>query len=479
MTAQPVSKKSFSLFAVSRWSLRLRLSLFFAVFLALAWAFAALLAWKESREYIDEFFDSQQMLFAKRLASADFGSLTDRLPGAKAALRGSPEAEKGKLEDDALGFAVFTHEGELVLSDGENGDDFLFDASCNGFTETTTYGSNDVWRIVWLTSPDSRFKVAVGQELDYREDMAFDMLVKQLAPWVLLLPVLLGGMFWMLSRELAPLRGLAKELERRRPDDTAALTVAGVPSEVLPLAQALNALFARIAQMLVRERAFISDAAHELRTPLTALRIQAEVAGMPGADEGARKHALNKLLAGIDRSTQLVEQLLTLSRLEAMHEAQRSEERSSGALCLGEVDWSCLVDEALLEHRPRMEQKSLSVTCTLVENPTPVRGYPMLVALVLRNLFDNAVKYTPAGGEIHIRLERQAFVMENTGPGVPDSFLPRLGERFARPPGQAETGSGLGLSIAKRAAELSGLVLHCDNTIHGGHSGFTVSIRIS
>ncbi|MDL2210794.1 two-component system sensor histidine kinase QseC [Desulfovibrio sp. OttesenSCG-928-O18] len=456
------------------WSLRLRFSLFFSILLVLAWLLAALMAWKECRDYADEFFDTQQILFAKRLATADFGSLTDRLPSTRSALRENKDAQRGKFEDDALCFAVFTAAGDRLLTDGENGDDIIFAKNTHGFVNTTIYGSNDPWRIVWLTSPDGRYVVAVGQEVDYRDDLALDMLMEQIFPWAMLMPVLLLGMFWMLSRELAPLRGVAQNLETRAPEDTGTLETAGVPSEVRPLVTALNSLFARIGDMLARERAFISDAAHELRTPLTALRIQAEVARMATDDTEARQHALGNLLQGIDRSTQLVEQLLTLSRLESLRDLRLE----STELVAGPLDWASLLAEAVLEHAPKAERKNITLECAVADELRPVQGYSPLATLLLRNLLDNAVKYTPEGGHIAVALETDSVTIENSGPGVPDSFIPKLGERFARPPGQKEPGSGLGLSIAKRAAALGGMRLTLRNRI-GDEGGFMARIDFS
>ena len=458
-----------------RWSLRLRFFLLFCILALAAWLVAAGLAWWESRRYIDEFFDTQQMLFAKRLASADFSSLTNRLPGTKNALRGSKHAQKGKLEDDALAFAVFSRNGTVLLTDGQNGEDFVFDQWANGFVNTKIYGSDDLWRIVWLTAADGERLVAVGQELDYREDMAFDMLQRQLVPWILFLPVVAGGMLWMLSRELAPLRSVARKLESRAAEQTNALDETGLPSEVLPLVSALNSLFLRIADMMARERAFISDAAHELRTPLTALRVQAEVAGLAEEDADARRQALDKLLHGIDRCSRLMEQLLTLSRLESMQENTSATGGFAG-LSIGTPDWPALLEECLQSHRDRAAQKGIAVEYSIRETPLPTLGYPALITLVLRNLLDNAIKYTPAGGRITISLDKRELVIGNSGLGVPDSFVPRLGERFARPPGHTEPGSGLGLSIAKRAAALNNLKLALANASENGDSGFTARV---
>lgn len=439
--------------------------------MVVAWGIALLLAWKECSEHIDEFYDTQQMLFAKRLASANLGTLTDRLPSTQSVFKGDQKAEKGVFEDDALAFAVFRRNGELVLTDGQKGDNIVFQNKLTGFTEAPLFGSPEPWRIVWLYSVDGDFIVAVGQEVDFRDDMAMDMLQKLVSPWILLVPMLFVGFIWILSKELAPLHELTHLLENRQADDTSSLRLRRVPSEIRFTVKALNSLFLRVGALLTRERAFISDAAHELRTPLTALRVQTEVAGLSKNDHAALERALGKMLQGIDRSALLVDQLLTLSRLESLQDIGSSE------LTYCKIDWPSMLDEIVMEHRARAEKKGIDLKSVMSEEPDPFTGYPMLLTLLLRNLCDNAVKHTPEGGDISIRLDRHQLVIENSGPGIPESFVPLLGERFARPPGQSSPGSGLGLSIAKRAAAINGLHLSLQNRLDG--SGFVAQITFS
>ncbi|CAI2085673.1 quorum sensing histidine kinase QseC [Serratia bockelmannii] len=445
---------------MKRLSLRLRLILIFSLLALLTWCTASVVAWVMSRNTINEVFDTQQMLFAKRLATANLGDLL-----ADESARSLPKTKKlvhhgkrGEQDDDALAFAIFDRDGKMLLNDGENGADFLFDGEREGFTDGERKGDDDSWRLVWLTSPDGRYRIVVGQEWDYRRDMALGMVTGQLVPWLATLPVLMLLIALMVGRELRPLRAVAAGLRRRAPDDATPLDARQVPTEVRPLVDALNALFARINALLVRERRFTSDAAHELRSPLAALRVQTEVVQLAGDDAPMREHALDNLTVGIDRATRLVDQLLTLSRLDSLSDLAE----------LAPIDWNDLVTMTLAEQDRQAHAAGVTLRYEHRGTPPPRQGETLLLSLLLRNLLDNAVRYTPQGGVVTVTLSERSLTVEDDGPGVTAEHLARLGERFYRPPGQEQTGSGLGLSIVQRIAGLHGLQISFANRSAGG-----------
>lgn len=445
---------------MKRLNLRLRLILIFSLLALLTWSTASVVAWVMSRNTINEVFDTQQMLFAKRLATANLGDLL-----ADESARSLPKTKKlvhhgkrGEQDDDALAFAIFDRQGKMLLNDGENGADFLFDGEREGFTDGERKGDDDSWRLVWLTSPDGRYRIVVGQEWDYRRDMALGMVTGQLVPWLATLPVLMLLIALMVGRELRPLRAVAAGLRRRAPDDATPLDARQVPTEVRPLVDALNALFARINALLVRERRFTSDAAHELRSPLAALRVQTEVVQLAGDDAPMREHALDNLTVGIDRATRLVDQLLTLSRLDSLSDLAE----------LTPIDWNDLVTMTLAEQDRQAHAAGVTLRYEHRGTPPPRQGETLLLSLLLRNLLDNAVRYTPQGGVVTVTLSERSLTVEDDGPGVTAEHLARLGERFYRPPGQEQTGSGLGLSIVQRIAGLHGLQISFANRSAGG-----------
>ncbi|WON77889.1 quorum sensing histidine kinase QseC [Serratia sp. UGAL515B_01] len=441
-------------------SLRLRLIFIFSMLAIFTWCAASAVAWMITRHSINEVFDTQQMLFAKRLATTNLGGrLTAQneqsLPKNKTILH---HGKRGEQEEDALAFAVFSREGKMLLNDGENGTDFLFDGKSEGFIDSKLKGDSDSWRLLWLNSPDDRYRIVVGQEWEYRQDMALDMVTGQLVPWLVTLPILMLLMALMVGRELRPLREVATGLRHRAPDDASLLDVQQVPTEVRPLVDALNTLFARINIMLLRERRFTSDAAHELRSPLTALRVQTEVVQLAGDDTQMREHAVKNLTVGIDRATRLVDQLLTLSRLDSFSDLDDLES----------VDWRQLVTATFEEQDHIAHAAGITLRYEQQGEPSQLLGQRLLLSLLVRNLLDNAVRYTPAGGSVTVTLTARQLKIEDDGPGVTDEHLARLGERFYRPPGQEQTGSGLGLSIVQLIASLHGLQVSFANRPEGG-----------
>ena len=437
-----------------RLSLRVRLTLLFCLLALTAWLVASVAAWQQTTHKLDKLFDTQQMLFAKRLLAMDLNDV----PAPLRQVRPPEKVRHGHLDDDALAFAIYSRDGKLLLHDGENGQDIPYHYRRDGFSNGQLNDDNDAWRLLWLTAPDGRYRIVVGQEWEYREEMAMDIVTSQLTPWLVALPLMLLCLVLLLSRELRPLKNLARTLNQRAPDTTDMLPTHAIPSEVRPLLDALNSLFARTQQMMARERRFTSDAAHELRTPLAALKVQAEVAQLSWNDAEGQQRALSQLHTGIDRATRLVDQLLTLSRLDSLDNLADVEQ-----IALADLLQSAVMDIDAAAHRAGI---ALHLVIDAPEVTRP--GQPLLLSLLVLNLLDNAVRYSPRGSRIDVMLEQRCFTVRDNGPGIPLQALPRLGERFYRPPGQEEPGSGLGLSIVKRIATLHNMTVTVDNAADGG-----------
>ena len=437
-----------------RLSLKLRLTLLFLALSLTAWFAASLVAWQQTRDTLDKLFDTQQMLFAKRLLTMDL----DEIRAPERMRKVPKKAKHGRLDDDALAFAIYSPDGRMVLNDGENGRDIPYHYRRDGFDNGQLNDDNDEWRFLWLTAPDGKYRVVVGQEHEYRQEMALDVVRSQFTPWLVALPIMLLVLIVLLSRELRPLKKLSQTLRARTPDATDRLATQGVPIEVRPVVDALNQLFARTQAMMARERRFTSDAAHELRSPLTALKVQTEVAQLSLDDPQAQAKALTQLHAGIDRASRLVEQLLTLSRLDSLESLDDVEP----------LNMADLLQSVVMDSYHPAQQAGIEIRLNILDPQVTRTGQQLLLSLLVRNLLDNAVRYSPRGSRVEVTLDTHSVIVRDNGPGIAPDALTRIGERFYRPPGQDQTGSGLGLSIVKRIAALHRMTVTLGNGQDGG-----------
>lgn len=425
-------------------SLKLRLILFFLIIAGAVWAASGVLAWLESREQTDEFFDTYQLMLARQLATADWSNIK---PGTQKSIDKIIDKleDDGDEEDEAIGLAVFDSHGNMVFHDNENGRHFRY-APASGFVDQMIDEEDEMWRIVWVTSTDGRYAVAVGQEIEFRHDIALEMIEATFIPWICGLGILLVAIVGLISKEFLPLKKLAQNIAERESDNLAPLEENGVPKEVLPLVRAMNALLAKIADMLQRERSFIADSAHELRSPLTALKVQLDVAELADDDKQVQQAALSNLREGIERSSRLVEQMLALSKLDASHQAEAEEE----------LNWGLIIGNAVEEQQAAAQAKNISLNVSCGKPVFLAKGQSFLWSLLLRNLLDNAIRYSGEGAVINVELNADELKVSNNKTALDNQYLPRLGERFFRPAGQQARGSGLGLSIVGKIAALHG-----------------------
>jgi two-component system, OmpR family, sensor kinase len=293
--------------------------------------------------------------------------------------------------------------------------------------------------------------IQVGQALGVREARAARLALRTLAPFGVLMPVLALLVWWIVGRSLEPLKAVTRLVEARRPDTLEPLPAAGLPVEVQPLVVALNELLARLRTALEHERAFIADAAHELRSPLTALDLQMQTLAS-AADEPGRARALEQLRSGVLRANRLVEQMLSLAR------QQRGPAAAAERVSL--VD---LALELIEESLPLADRRHIDLGLEHAE-PVAIQGDADAVRVLLRNLLDNALRYTPDGGQVDVLVRREqaaagmTAVLEvvDTGPGIPEPERARVFDRFYRVPGTASSGSGIGLALVRTIAKRHG-----------------------
>ena len=423
-------------------SLQRRLLLVLLLCAPLAWGIALLVSANRTRHEVNEFFDTSIIRLARQVQATLLKADT---AGPLSSAQEGPAGE-ADLRDAAI--AVWNARGELQLVDRE-GARLPYRPEAAGFVELMLDG--DAWDVYYLQSPNGDWLVAAGQRSYERDEVVWNLVLSHLLPWLLVLPVLLGAMAWGVRRALAPVRGLTAELRSRDADDLQPVPVDHAPRELQPLLAAMNGLFARVETTLARERRFTADAAHELRTPLAVLRAQWDVLRR-AADPAERELAQARLGAGLDRMDRLVTQMLALSRLEATERLPRT----------APVAWVPIVEQVMGDVLALAERRHIELACHWPppgKPAFPLQGDADLLAVLLRNLLDNAVRYAPQGSTVALHFDAGELRVENEGPALPAPVLAHLGERFHRMDGQAESGSGLGVSIARRIAALHGLAL--------------------
>lgn len=334
-----------------------------------------------------------------------------------------------------------------------------------GFSTVKT--SEGRWRVYGVASPTRVIQVA--QLMSVRRHQAIQLVMKTLVPFAFAVPILAILVWFAVGHTLEPLKRLADSVKARRVGALEPLPHAQLPDEVQPLVAALNDLLGRLTGALGRERAFMADAAHELRTPLTALHLQLDALAHAGTDR-ERAEAMDRLSAGVQRSIRLVEQLLSLARQEPRAEPAHSR------IALDE-----LARDVVAELVPLADARGIDLGIAQAQ-PAPILGERDAIATLVRNLVDNAVRYTPPGGRVDVSVMRpeagsvQLKVLDN-GSGIAPQERSRVFDRFYRQPGVDAPGSGLGLAIVKAIADAHGAEIELGEAEPG--VGLSVTVRFS
>lgn len=303
--------------------------------------------------------------------------------------------------------------------------------------------AQDTWRLFGMRLKQPELQVIVGENLNVREELLKKVLYNLLWPFLLLLPVI-AGVLWMVVRQgLQPIRLLTGTVASRRPDSLEAISVVSVPSEVRPLIDELNKLFLRIASALDNEKRFTANAAHELRTPLAALKTHAQVIELNASEK--IRGSVAQMLKSIDRSTHLLEQLLTLSRAEAS---------INQGIALQPVNLTAVARGQLAEMTQAAIDKKIVPAFSSGNDNCMVKGDEALLYVVVRNLVDNAISYATGGGSVNISVDcvhgTARLIVSDDGPGIPEEQFELMQQRFQRGEHSGRQGAGLGLYIVRQ-----------------------------
>lgn len=299
------------------------------------------------------------------------------------------------------------------------------------------------WRFYVVKAKNETIQVA--QSIRLRKNTIKETAISLMASQLVFIPVLVLLIFLAIRKALFPLFALRQDIENRQSTDLKPFEVDNLPDEMKPLVQSLNMFMDKVSSMVSVLKRFTSDAAHELRTPITSLKLQLAVLEQSTSSE-EKDVAIQHLKSGINRSEQLVSQLLTLARLEPENHSRRT----------GVVDLQKLIKECFEELLPLAREKSIDLGLDKADH-NEINGVQTEVKILMINIIENAIRYTPVGGTIDVSLlnlnDKVVFEVKDTGPGIPDSDFERVFERFYRGENQHIQGSGLGLSIVKEIAD--------------------------
>ncbi len=409
-------------------SLRARLLWFLLAAIVLTASAQAVIAYQAAHAEADIIFDYHMQQMALALRSG--------LP-----VNGAASTEPSSADGQATDFVVqvWTADGLQVF---RSADTPLPERGVLGFSDVPANGTT--YRVFSMQSRSQIIQVA--QDMAPRREMARTLALRTVAPIAVMAPLLMMLVWWVVNASMVPVARARLQVAQRRADQLTEISEAGLPEEIRPLVHELNLLFGRLSLAFDAQKSFVADAAHELRSPLAALKLQVQGLRSAGSD-ASRELAVARLSAGIDRATRLVEQLLVLARQQASAANGVKTER---------VSLANIVRQELIDATSSAQAHGLDIGLAHADEGD-VAGQPEALRILVRNLVDNALKYTPNGGKIDLEVrhagDRTVLGIDDSGPGIAESDRARVLDRFYRVEGTQAPGSGLGLAIVDAIAE--------------------------
>lgn len=421
------------------------------------WIATAAFVWFEAKHEVDELLDAHLAQSAALLVVQQSATPDDDEP-----LLDAPTLHKYAHR---VAYQVFD-ENRLVMHSPNVAHTPMAEHK-QGF-ETLTLADGKSWRIFAAPGRNRDVQIYVAERVDSRDEILRAVMMGLLPPLTIALPFLLIGLWWNVRSGLQPLQRLRQALLKRDTQTLTPVSLPNAPQEVQPMLDALNDLLQRLARRIETERRFTADAAHELRTPIAAIRAQAQVALTSAADDNVRQKALQDTILGCDRASRVVEQLLTMARVESPQTVASEPFRLDQ-----------LARQVMADLTPDALRRGQTLEL-LAPEPLQVNGHSTLWQILLRNLIDNALRYSPDGSVVRIdaqRLDssRVQVTVQDSGAGLSSEDMDRLGERFFRVLGTEATGSGLGWSIVRHVAYLQKVDVQVSKSAELG--GLQVTLR--
>jgi two-component system OmpR family sensor kinase len=425
-------------------SLRIRLLLLLGAEIIVAALLQFFASYEAAMHEANKLFDYHLQQMASALQDSDFQD---------------PGWQRHARNDDGFDVAIqiWSDEGYPAYQSG--GSPFPFRQEHPGFSMVTMKDGD--WR-VYTQKAEGR-TIQVAQRMEARRDRASSLALQTVSPTIPVSLLSLLAIWGVISAAISPLNRIGRELAKRHAGSLAPVSEAGVPKEVSRLTSELNSLLGRLEHALESQQRFVADAAHELRSPLTALKLQVQTL-MRARDEQAREQGAQRLLGGIDRASRLVEQLLALARQDPLLQTAAARPVKLLAcleLAAGDVAPFAAAKDIEVQYDGGRDMEAPEV-------PGDAEGWRVLI----RNLLDNAVRYTPEHGSVRISLSARdgagMLAIEDSGPGISEQDRARVFDRFYRIPGTAPGGSGLGLAIVKAIADRHGASVELAEASLGG-----------
>ncbi len=452
--------------------------LFLSLFIiaALATGSSALWSYDDAQHEVEELFDAQLAEFSRVLAKLVENEASalegEWVSGNVLALLNDnddddngEEMTYGHKYEKKISYQILDSNGEL-LARSASAPDYPIEKHTPGYSNFND--GEHHWRLFMLIAPDSGLRFIVSERDDVRGEYIDRILIRVITPMLLSFPVMMLLVWLAIRLGFQPLTRLGKSLAQREVNNLSPIDPGGVPTEIHALVTSINDLLQKLQNSFIREKRFTADAAHELRTPLAALQIHVENALQAG-EQQERTASLEKVLSGVHRMTHVIQQLLTLSRLEP--DVVTLDNQTFNLVAVAR--------ETLSELAPLAIRKHINLSLQPGSDSCQIQGDPAPMMILVRNLVDNAIRYIPVAGVIVVSIESHAgccrLRVSDNGPGIPAAIHDKVFERFFRAPESGEEGSGLGLSIVQRIVDLYQARLELTTGLDG--SGLSVVIN--
>lgn len=448
------------------YSIKQRLLITLLLIVTVTWFSIALINYNDSRKEIETLFDAHLVQSAKVLLSMvdqelyEDSGITAEDKNENHDTDSLNEIERHLYKhkyEKLLAFQINIKRDKFSFNSVEAPDQPLSDGK-DGFLNRNINGTE--WRVFTLHDPANIITVKVAEPHSVRADLIDAIALHLLIPLIVGLPIISLLIWYIVGVVLRPLNRIAEEIQQRNSNQLDLVSEYSTPYEIRPIINALNRLFYRLSKVMKTEKQFTANAAHELRTPLAGLKAQIQTALLT-QDETRRQHAMQNLLKGIDKMTRTVEQLLDLARSEP----------GGTPLEFEHCNLTTLIEDALAEISTFALSKNITIEYDYNSNIF-IFANANSMAILLRNLLDNAIRYTLDGGKVEVRLFEDTsgitVRISDNGPGIDRESKNLIFNRFYRGNQNRENGSGLGMAIVRQIALLHNAIIHLDESTTNG-----------